>query len=119
MSLAFLAVGTFLVFVLVVGIFRYLHDTVRSEQVALPAVQPIPPEPRVEVEPYQELLTLRAREEHVLTTYSWVDQKAGVVRIPIDQAIDLLAKKGLPTHNYLDDILAGRKPPKGTKDAGK
>jgi hypothetical protein len=34
-----------------------------------------------------------------------------VVRVPIDRAIDLLATKGLPSHNYLDDILAGRKSP--------
>ena len=40
-----------------------------------------------------------------------MDQQAGVVRVPIDKAIDLLAAKGLPSHNYLDDILAGRKPP--------
>ncbi len=46
-----------------------------------------------------------------LNTYAWVDKDAGVVRIPVDRAIDLLAQKGLPSHNYLDDILAGRKPP--------
>ena len=33
------------------------------------------------------------------------------MRVPIDRAIDMLAQKGLPSHNYLDDILAGRKPP--------
>ena len=38
-------------------------------------------------------------------------QQGGAVRVPIDKAIDLLAAKGLPSHNYLDDILAGKKPP--------
>ena len=40
---------------------------------------------------------MRAAEEQVLTTYGWVDQQKGVVRVPIDRAIDLLAQKGLPS----------------------
>jgi hypothetical protein len=54
---------------------------------------------------------MRVREDHVLNSYAWVDKQAGIVRVPIDRAIDMLAAKGLPSHNYLDDILAGRKPP--------
>ena len=30
-------------------------------------------------------------------SYGWVDQQAGVVRIPIDRAMELLAQRGLPT----------------------
>lgn len=110
-SLAFLAVFTFLVCVLVVGIFNYLHaeyHTAEAERLAQPV---IPPEPRIEVYGPRQLGNLRAHEDHVLNTYAWVDKDAGVVRIPVDRAIDLLAQKGLPSHNYLDDILAGRKPP--------
>jgi hypothetical protein len=57
------------------------------------------------VEPYKQLLDVHAREDHVLKSYAWVDKSQGIVRIPIDQAIDELAKKGLPTHDYLPDIL--------------
>lgn len=32
---------------------------------------------------------LRGREKTELTTYGWVDQKAGVVRLPIDRAMEL------------------------------
>jgi hypothetical protein len=46
-----------------------------------------------------------------LNSYAWVGQQGGAVRVPIDKAIDLLAAKGLPSHNYLDDILDGKKPP--------
>ena len=63
------------------------------------------------MEPFRQLQTLRAQEDHTLSTYAWVDKNAGVVRVPIDRAIDMLAQKGLQSHNYLDDILAGRKPP--------
>ena len=110
-SLAGLAVATFFVFVLVVGIFRYFYDTYSTEQATKLSQPVIPPEPRIEVAPYEQVQQLRAKEDHILTTYAWVDKDGGKVRVPIDQAIDMLAAKGLPSHNYLDDILAGRKSP--------
>jgi len=114
-SLAFLAVATAIVFVLVVGIFRYLYTTYSTEEATRLSRPVIPPEPRIEVAPYEQLQQVRAREDHVLTTYAWVDKDGGKVRVPIDRAIDMLAAKGLPSHNYLDDILAGRKPPAAGK----
>lgn len=114
-SLGFLAVGTFLVFVLVVGIFRYFYDTNKTAEALRQGV--IPPEPRIEVAPYEQLQRLKVQEDHILNSYAWVDQKSGTVRVPIDRAIDLLAAKGLPSHNYLDDILAGKKPPASSKQA--
>ncbi|MDP7206747.1 MAG: hypothetical protein QGH11_14325 [Pirellulaceae bacterium] len=52
-------------------------------------------EPRVEVDPPRVKIDLDRIEEHVLTTYDWVDEEAGLVRIPIDRAIVLLAQRGL------------------------
>ena len=40
---------------------------------------------------------LRAADDATLTSYGWVDRKSGIVRIPIDRAIDLLAARGLPS----------------------
>lgn len=39
------------------------------------------------------LRQLRAKERDVLHHYAWVDKNQGVVRIPIERAIDLLAKE--------------------------
>jgi len=113
-SLGFLAIGTALVFILVVGIFRYFYDTNKTADALRQGV--VPPEPRIEVAPYEQLQRLRVQEDHILNSYAWVDQKAGTVRVPIDRAIDMLAAKGLPSHNYLDDIMAGRKPPAPAKE---
>jgi hypothetical protein len=110
-SLAFLAVFTFIICVMVVGIFRYFHASYGTDEAVRLSQPVIPPEPRIEVAPYEELQQLRIKEDHILNTYAWVDKNAGTVRVPIDRAIDLLAAKGLPSHNYLDDILAGRKAP--------
>ena len=58
--------------------------------------QQLPPEPRLQVAPAQELQQMRAAEEALLHSYGWVDQAAGIVRLPIDRAMTLLAERGLP-----------------------
>lgn len=104
-SLVVLLVGTFLVALLVVGIFRFFSHEYQTQEMAKESQQQIPPQPRIEVEPYKQLIDVHAREDHVLSSYAWVDKSQGTVRIPIDQAIDELAKKGLPSHDYLQDVL--------------
>jgi hypothetical protein len=55
-----------------------------------------PPEPRLQTDPRQDLADMRAKEDDTLTSYGWVDRNAGVVRIPIDQAMKLTLERGLP-----------------------
>ncbi len=54
------------------------------------------PEPRLQVDAPNELRQMRAAEEAALNSYGWVDKEAGVVKIPVDRAMEILAKKGLP-----------------------
>jgi hypothetical protein len=56
----------------------------------------IPPQPRLQVAPVQELQQMRAAEEALLHSYGWSDQAAGIVHIPIDRAMTLLVERGLP-----------------------
>jgi hypothetical protein len=44
----------------------------------------------------QDVADLHARESLLLENYSWVDQSAGKVRIPIERAMELIAQHGLP-----------------------
>jgi hypothetical protein len=70
------------------------HDTPPS---SLAQTRPaLPPEPRLQVAPPQELQQLRASEDAVLHSYGWVDQAAGVVRLPVERAMELLLERGLP-----------------------
>jgi hypothetical protein len=55
-----------------------------------------PPEPRLQESPALDLARFRAREEERLSTYAWVDRPNGVVRIPIERAMELVAREGLP-----------------------
>ncbi len=59
----------------------------------------VPPEPRLQTNPREDLQELRAAEQEVLTTYGWVDKNAGIVRIPIEEAIKLTLQKGLPSRS--------------------
>ena len=41
-----------------------------------------------------DLAAVREQEDEVLDSYGWVDKGAGVVRIPIERALELVAKRG-------------------------
>jgi hypothetical protein len=56
----------------------------------------IPPAPHLQVAPGQDVKELRAREDDVLKGYRWVNKDLGVVSIPVERAIQLLAQRGLP-----------------------
>ena len=55
------------------------------------------PQPRLETNERLEINDFRLQEEKKLNSYDWIDQKAGIARIPIDRAMQLLAQRGLPT----------------------
>ena len=59
----------------------------------------LPPEPRLQTHPRDDLRDLRAHEDEILTTYGWVDKNAGVVRIPIAKAMEMTVQRGLPARN--------------------
>src|ERR1700691_2188855 len=86
---------------LVLGIFQYLlhrEGGVPASRVESPAqdARQLPPEPRLEETPATDLQEMRAAEDQVLHNYRWLDQANGIVRLPIDRAMDLIAQRGLP-----------------------
>jgi hypothetical protein len=86
-----------LVLALMWGLWRVLAWTRASEgPFPQPQASQLPPAPRIQANPPLDLWRLRAHEGAVLDTYGWVDQQAGVLRIPIGRAMDLVAQRGLP-----------------------
>ncbi len=57
---------------------------------------PLPPAPRLQVDPRRDLDRLHADEDKLLTTYGWADGGHAAVRIPIDRAMELTAQRGIP-----------------------
>src|SRR5262245_4981506 len=45
-------------------------------------------EPRLQTQPQADLAALQQAQQHILQSYSFIDRAAGIVRVPIDQAID-------------------------------
>ena len=72
-------------------------SAVRNYPLAASQDNRLPPEPRLQTDPRQDLRDLRDQEDAALTGYRWVDRNAGVVRIPIEQAMKLTIERGLPT----------------------
>jgi hypothetical protein len=50
----------------------------------------------LQIAPREDLREVRAREDALLNGYQWVDKAAGVVRIPIADAMRLTVERGLP-----------------------
>ena len=72
------------------------------------------PTPRLQTDDgNQDVADLHAREDLLLENYSWVDRSQGKVRIPIERAMQLIAKQGLPAAPAVEHakLLTGDKEP--------
>ena len=52
--------------------------------------------PLMQVTPEEDLRWMKTQNAAALDSYGWMDRANGVVQLPIDRAIDLLAERGLP-----------------------
>jgi hypothetical protein len=80
------------------------HYFVRHQGLGPPAspfenVRMLPPQPRLQVSAPKDLKQYKAAQGEILNSYGWVDQNTGIVRIPIERAIDILSHKGLPARS--------------------
>jgi hypothetical protein len=76
-----------------------------------------PPGPHLQTQPFKDIYLLRQAENEKLTSYGWVDQSAGVVHIPVEDAIRILGEraaiKSAPNspaglNQVVEDSSAGR-----------
>lgn len=98
-----LAIAAALIQLVVWGMLRYF-DKLRAEgAVATHAqfggpYQPAPA-PRLQADPTLDMNKFRASEERILNSYTWADDAHTAVRIPINEAKQMLLQKGLPVVN--------------------
>jgi hypothetical protein len=104
---AILAFGAGLTLVMVVVLFlmwllfgyfrsREAQSGTRDFPLAVEQQNRMPPEPRLQTNPREDLRVLRARDEALLKSYGWTDKDAGIARIPIEEAMKLTVQRGLP-----------------------
>jgi hypothetical protein len=60
------------------------------------------PAPRLQGDPVAEYNRLRAQQLAKLGSYAWVDRDAGIVQVPIERAIRLLAARGNDAYGPLE-----------------
>jgi hypothetical protein len=72
------------------------------------------PGPQLQISPRLDLHYFRAQEDKQLTNYAWVDRSAGVVRVPIERAMELVLERGLPVGS--NGAAAGRSPQELIRD---
>jgi hypothetical protein len=96
--LALLATTLVLVLLFAWGLFRQYSVSINNSPPYSPftGVREVPPVPRLQVTPREDLQRILADQQSKLETYEWEDRQAGTVRIPIERAMDLLVQKGLP-----------------------
>jgi len=58
--------------------------------------RPVAPPPQLQVEPRADIGRYYSSQQQILNSYGWVDKQNGIVRIPIDRAMQLTLQKGLP-----------------------
>ena len=99
--LAFLSVLVIVTAGVVVLFYNYLERREASEKTARYPLaagreRPLPPPPRLQTYPFTDIKELRRDQDRMLDRYEWLDKTNGVVRIPIERAMGLIAERGLP-----------------------
>jgi hypothetical protein len=67
-----------------------------------------PPEPRLQGSPQLDMKKLLLDEDAVLNHYAWVDPDRGIVRLPVDRALEIIAQKGLPRFPAMEPKPGGK-----------
>jgi len=114
--LAGLALFGLITYFLVTGLYQYLEKQTEAQQTPVnPLVTNAPqdtrhlppeykgdydkylqknfPSPQLEIDERNQLDKIRLNEAQVLSTYGYIDEKAGTVRIPIERAMDLIVSQ--------------------------
>ena len=81
------------------GMFRFFsaHAMDRAESDSpFAGTRQLPLGPQLQVNPREDWLNFREDQEQALETYAWENRSAGIARVPIEVAMELLVKKGVP-----------------------
>src|ERR1051326_6864948 len=88
------AVTAFVITVLFVGaVVWWMYGYVRQQdqlrdvrRTLMPPAPSVPPDPRLQVDPQQDLQSYKRDQDQILNSYGWVTRAKGRVRVPIERA---------------------------------
>jgi hypothetical protein len=70
----------------------------------------LPAFPKLQISAPADLQAFRAREDDELNSYGWVNRTSGIVRIPIERAVDVVLQQGLPVRTSTNAGATGPSP---------
>lgn len=77
-------------------IFRDFHSTAANRELGtVRGTEDLPPEPRLQVSPDRDWLDMFHQEQEFLNSYGWIDRNQGIVHIPIEKAMEIVAQRGV------------------------
>ena len=99
MSLYGIATGALVVIVAIafsmIVAFALIHGETRELRAAAPRNAPaIAGAVTLQPTPEKDIAAYRAEKQRLLNEYAWIDRDRGIVRIPIEQAMAMLARTG-------------------------
>jgi hypothetical protein len=77
------------------------------------------PSPKLEEDERGQLNGIILNEDKTLYSYGWVDEKAGIMHIPIERAMELIAQRGLPVRPQGTASIAAAATPAGKTETTK
>jgi hypothetical protein len=112
-----LTVSGVIIYFIIVGMYSFLDKYERSQRATASSLTPLKGDmsrvttqgevdnlfrdngaPMLETDERSQFRDFLMNEEDRLNSYGWVDQKAGVAHIPIQNAMDLIVQRGLPVY---------------------
>ena len=86
-------VAGFIVFTIVAagGLYLYFRQSFAAPLIASPRAFP---QPELQQDPQRDLARTLAKQRERLDHYAWIDKTTGTIRIPITEAMKLIAEKG-------------------------
>ena len=105
-GIAAIVAGSFVLVAAVQNVVSRMADARAVSERPRVAMRELPPEPRLQPAPVEDLHEMLAEHDALLSSYGWVDREKGVVRIPIERAMQLVAERGLPAPGVGEDSAA-------------
>ena len=97
---SYLGVGLTVLVLVVLALLLWLFSYFNARELrhghapqGVPKSAPETPAPRLQISPSTDMAEMRAAEDKVLTTYGWIDKDKGVVRIPVERAMEIFAQR--------------------------
>ena len=113
--LVFMSVTLAVAALLCWGLVRHFSRQNAGAASVSPIAETPPPGPQLQAKPREDWLKYHQQQEQALETYTWENRASGIVRVPIERAMELLLQKGLPVQTGTPPNEAKKPAPQGSK----